>query len=176
MDAALNEVHNHDEKVKAKAAGKGKDKRSHGNLPTAFDWRNVNGVNFMLPAVNQVCRMIPRLMGYRAAWDTVQGDCGSCYAVAVADMITARVAVQTNNSVRQLPHPHRDWAHRCHTCTRSGLTTSIPGLGSPLPHPPRDWARPCRIRPVTGLAPTHPRQPHRDSARSGPRVGWLREA
>jgi len=83
MDAALNEVHNHDEKVKAKAAGKdkGKDKRSHGNLPTAFDWRNVNGVNFMLPAVNQ-------------------GDCGSCYAVAVADMITARVAVQTNNSVR----------------------------------------------------------------------------
>ena len=77
MDAALNEVHNHDEKVKAKAAGKdkGKDKRSHGNLPTAFDWRNVNGVNFMLPAVNQVCRVIPRVtpheiprrMGYRAA-------------------------------------------------------------------------------------------------------------
>ncbi len=78
MDAALNEVHNHDEKVKAKAAGKdkGKDKRSHGNLPTAFDWRNVNGVNFMLPAVNQVCRGIPRVtpreiprrMGYRAGW------------------------------------------------------------------------------------------------------------
>jgi len=81
MDAALNEVHKTAHDGAAKHAAAGKAKKLHGNLPTEFDWRNVNGVNFMLPAINQ-------------------GDCGSCYAVAVADMITARVAVQTNNSLR----------------------------------------------------------------------------
>ena len=96
-------------------------------------------------------REIPRRVKYRAAWDTVQGDCGSCYAVAVADMITARVAVQTNNSVRQLPHPHRDWAHRCHICSRSGQSLSIPGLGSPPPRQPhRDWARSRKASVVYG--------------------------
>merc|ERR1711871_46269 len=53
----------------------------HNKLPKSWDWRKVNGQNFLFPPVNQ-------------------GSCGSCYAVAVADMITARVAVQTNNTLR----------------------------------------------------------------------------
>ena len=65
-----------------------------------------------------------------------------------------------------VPHLHRDWAHRCHICTGTGLTpaTSAPGLGSPLPHLHRDWARscphlrrdwahPCHICTGTGLTP-----------------------
>jgi len=51
------------------------------NMPKTFDWRNVSGKNFLFPAIDQ-------------------GSCGSCYAVAVSDMITSRVAVQTNNTVR----------------------------------------------------------------------------
>jgi hypothetical protein len=41
------------------------------------------------------------------------------------------------------PHLHRDWAHPCHLCARTGLTpaTSAPELGSPLPHRHRDWSR-----------------------------------
>jgi hypothetical protein len=43
-----------------------------------------------------------------------------------------------------LPHLHRDWAHRCHICTGTGLTaaTSARALGSPLPHLQCGWARP----------------------------------
>ena len=46
-----------------------------------------------------------------------------------------------HRSVRPLPHLHRDWAHRCHVCTRTGLAlpTSTLKLGSPLPHLHRDW-------------------------------------
>merc|ERR1711959_148364 len=51
------------------------------NMPKTFDWRNVSGKNFLFPAIDQ-------------------GSCGSCYAVAISDMITSRVAVQTNNTVR----------------------------------------------------------------------------
>ncbi len=42
-----------------------------------------------------------------------------------------------------LPHRRRDSAHRCHACTKTGLTAtaSVPGLGSPLPHRRRDWGR-----------------------------------
>ena len=159
MDAALNEVHNHDEKVKAKAAGKdnGKDKRSHGNLPTAFDWRNVNGVNFMLPAVNQVCRMIPRVtpreipcrMGYRAG----------------------RLRLVLRRRRRGHDHSPRRCADQQ---LGAAAATSTPGLGSPLPHLQQEWAK--LIHTGTGLAPTAttapglgsppPRQPHRDWARS----------
>jgi len=63
----------------------GSNDYSHSNtkyhLPNSWDWRNVSGKNFMFEAIDQ-------------------GDCGSCYAVATADMISARVAVQTNNTVR----------------------------------------------------------------------------
>jgi hypothetical protein len=54
-----------------------------------------------------------------------------------------------------LPHLHRNWAHPCHICARTGLNppTSALGLGSPLPHPHRDWAHPSHICTVSGLTP-----------------------
>jgi hypothetical protein len=50
---------------------------------------------------------------------------------------------------RPLPHLHRDWAHHCHICTRTGLapSTSAPAFGPPIPH----------------LLPCHPVS-HRDHA------------
>lgn len=68
-------------KEKHANADKNKDK-DHYTLPDKWDWRNAKGQDFMLEAIDQ-------------------GSCGSCYAVAVADMITARVAVQTNNTIRK---------------------------------------------------------------------------
>ena len=46
--------------------------------------------------------------------------------------------------------------HRCHICTRTGLTpaTSAPGPGSPHPHLlHRNWNHPCHICIATGLTP-----------------------
>jgi len=75
-----------DDQLREMLKGKEAEKDKNGDkskyvLPEKFDWRNVHGKNYLFPAVDQ-------------------GSCGSCYAVAVADMITSRVAVQTNNSVR----------------------------------------------------------------------------
>jgi len=47
-------------------------------LPKVMDWRNHDGQNYVGPVVNQ-------------------GSCGSCYAVAVTDMIQSRVRVLTKN-------------------------------------------------------------------------------
>lgn len=69
-----------DEVLKQEVVNKQKNQAKY-DLPKSFDWRNVSGKNFLFPAIDQ-------------------GSCGSCYAVAVSDMITSRVAVQTNNSVR----------------------------------------------------------------------------
>jgi len=48
------------------------------NLPKHVDWRNHDGQNYVGPVVNQ-------------------GNCGSCYAVAVTDMIASRIRVKTKN-------------------------------------------------------------------------------
>lgn len=48
-------------------------------LPDNFDWRNVNGQNFVSPVKNQK-------------------SCGSCYAFASTGMFEARARVQTNNN------------------------------------------------------------------------------
>ncbi|CAG2110494.1 unnamed protein product, partial [Medioppia subpectinata] len=50
-------------------------------LPENFDWRNVNGVNYVTPVRNQ-------------------GNCGSCYAFSSVGMIETRLAVQTNNTLK----------------------------------------------------------------------------
>ncbi|XP_057296042.1 dipeptidyl peptidase 1-like [Hydractinia symbiolongicarpus] len=49
------------------------------NFPTEFDWRNVNGQNFVSPIRNQ-------------------GTCGSCYAFASMAMLEARVRVESGNA------------------------------------------------------------------------------
>merc|ERR1719502_154633 len=53
------------------------------DLPKHFDWRNVNGENFVNPVMNQ-------------------GSCGSCYATSSLDAIASRVRIQTKNKVK--PH------------------------------------------------------------------------
>jgi cathepsin C len=52
-------------------------------LPTIHDWRNVDGQSYVGPVVNQ-------------------GSCGSCYAVAVTDMIQSRLRIKSKN--RKIPH------------------------------------------------------------------------
>ncbi|XP_029141386.1 dipeptidyl peptidase 1 [Protobothrops mucrosquamatus] len=49
------------------------------NLPESWDWRNVNGVNYVSPVRNQA-------------------SCGSCYAFASMGMLEARIRILTNNS------------------------------------------------------------------------------
>ena len=49
------------------------------SLPEEFDWRNVNGVNYVSPVRNQ-------------------GHCGSCYAFGTMGMFEGRLRVLTNNS------------------------------------------------------------------------------
>uniref|UniRef100_H2ZLT0 Dipeptidyl peptidase 1 n=1 Tax=Ciona savignyi TaxID=51511 RepID=H2ZLT0_CIOSA len=48
-------------------------------FPESFDWRNVNGQNFVSPVRNQ-------------------GSCGSCYAFASMAMLEARIRIATNNT------------------------------------------------------------------------------
>jgi cathepsin C len=51
------------------------------DLPKQLDWRNKDGQNYITPVVNQ-------------------GSCGSCYAVAVTDMIQTRARIMTKNRVK----------------------------------------------------------------------------
>lgn len=48
-------------------------------LPDEFDWRDVNGVNYVSPVRNQQ-------------------SCGSCYAFGSMAMLEARTRILTNNS------------------------------------------------------------------------------
>merc|ERR1719163_1762181 len=48
-------------------------------LPKAWDWGDVNGVNFLEPVMDQ-------------------GDCGSCYAASSGRMLTARHKINLNNT------------------------------------------------------------------------------
>jgi len=52
------------------------------DLPENFDWRNVDGENYVDSVISQ--------------------DCGSCYAVATTSMIMSRIRVQSKN--KQKPH------------------------------------------------------------------------
>jgi cathepsin C len=49
------------------------------SVPASFDWRNVNGVNYVSPVRDQ-------------------GQCGSCYAFSAAGMMEARIRVRSNNT------------------------------------------------------------------------------
>lgn len=48
-------------------------------LPKAWDWGDVNGVNFLEPVMDQ-------------------GDCGSCYAASSGRMLTSRYKIKLNNT------------------------------------------------------------------------------
>merc|ERR1711871_1073518 len=50
-------------------------------LPKHIDWRNHDGQNYVSAVINQ-------------------GNCGSCYAVAVTDMIESRIRIKTKNRVK----------------------------------------------------------------------------
>ncbi|XP_042905828.1 dipeptidyl peptidase 1 [Parasteatoda tepidariorum] len=50
-------------------------------LPDEFDWRNVNGINYVSPIRNQ-------------------GSCGSCYAFSSLAMLESRLRIMTNNSLQ----------------------------------------------------------------------------
>lgn len=61
-------------------------KRLADTLPSSFDWRNVNGVNYMSPVRNQQ-------------------SCGSCYAFAAMGMNEARLRIKTNNTKQTIFSP-----------------------------------------------------------------------
>lgn len=48
-------------------------------LPDKFDWRNVNGINYVSPIRNQ-------------------GSCGSCYAFGSMALHEARLRIKSNNT------------------------------------------------------------------------------
>ncbi|KAH3818718.1 dipeptidyl peptidase 1-like isoform X2 [Dreissena polymorpha] len=60
--------------------------RMASDLPKSFDWRNVEGLNYVSPIRNQ-------------------GSCGSCYAFASLAMNEARWRVMTNNTVQPVFSP-----------------------------------------------------------------------
>ncbi|XP_013863458.1 dipeptidyl peptidase 1 [Austrofundulus limnaeus] len=57
-------------------------------LPEKWDWRNVNGVNFVSPVRNQA-------------------SCGSCYSFATMGMLEARVRILTNNTDTPILSPQQ---------------------------------------------------------------------
>ncbi|XP_048350174.1 dipeptidyl peptidase 1-like [Sphaerodactylus townsendi] len=58
------------------------------SLPTSWDWRNVNGVNYVSPVRNQE-------------------SCGSCYAFASMGMMEARIRVLSNNTQTPILSPQQ---------------------------------------------------------------------
>ena len=50
-------------------------------LPDSFDWRNINGVNYVSPVRDQ-------------------GNCGSCYAFGSMGMDEARIRIASNNTIQ----------------------------------------------------------------------------
>jgi cathepsin C len=61
------------------------------DLPETFDWRNVNGENFVDPVIEQ--------------------RCGSCFAVATTSMMMSRVRILTKN--KQKPHIPYEQVLKC---------------------------------------------------------------
>ncbi|XP_022050147.1 dipeptidyl peptidase 1 [Acanthochromis polyacanthus] len=57
-------------------------------LPERWDWRNVDGVNFVSPVRNQA-------------------SCGSCYSFATMGMLEARVRILTNNTENPILSPQQ---------------------------------------------------------------------
>ncbi|NXF33710.1 CATC peptidase, partial [Nyctibius bracteatus] len=58
------------------------------SLPESWDWRNVNGINYVSPVRNQ-------------------GSCGSCYAFSSMGMLEARIRILTNNTQKPIFSPQQ---------------------------------------------------------------------
>jgi len=65
-----------------------KYKTSPKDLPTQFDWRDINGVNYVSPVRNQ-------------------GGCGSCYAFGTTAMLEARTLIMSNKTNQMIFSPQR---------------------------------------------------------------------
>uniref|UniRef100_A0A8C4PYT0 Dipeptidyl peptidase 1 n=1 Tax=Eptatretus burgeri TaxID=7764 RepID=A0A8C4PYT0_EPTBU len=63
-------------------------KRLADTLPDTWDWRDVNGVNFVSPVRDQ-------------------GRCGSCYAFASTAMLESRIRIITNNTQQPILSPQQ---------------------------------------------------------------------
>ncbi|XP_049780745.1 dipeptidyl peptidase 1-like [Schistocerca cancellata] len=61
-------------------------KRRASYLPRQWDWRDVDGVNYVSPVRNQ-------------------GNCGSCFAFSAAGMLEARIRIQTNSTQQPVFSP-----------------------------------------------------------------------
>lgn len=57
-------------------------------MPESFDWRDVNGENYVSPVRNQ-------------------GSCGSCYAFATLSMLESRLRIATNNTEKKVLSPQQ---------------------------------------------------------------------
>ncbi|XP_030056019.1 dipeptidyl peptidase 1 [Microcaecilia unicolor] len=57
-------------------------------IPESWDWRNVNGVNYVSPVRNQA-------------------SCGSCYSFSTMGMLEARVRIRTNNTQQPIFSPQQ---------------------------------------------------------------------
>ena len=66
--------------------GKKEDHLAAAKLPMEFDWRNVNGVNYVSPVRDQA-------------------TCGSCYAFATMAMFEARSRIKSNNTLKYVLSP-----------------------------------------------------------------------
>ena len=70
--------------VQHKLVRRNKTAKEHKSyLPSSWDWRNVNGVNYVSDVRNQ-------------------GGCGSCYAFSSMGMLESRVNIITNNTRRHV--------------------------------------------------------------------------
>uniref|UniRef100_A0A8C4NCA9 Dipeptidyl peptidase 1 n=1 Tax=Eptatretus burgeri TaxID=7764 RepID=A0A8C4NCA9_EPTBU len=63
-------------------------KRLAGSLPETWDWRDVNGINFVSPVRDQE-------------------NCGSCYAFASMAMLESRLRIITNNTEQPILSPQQ---------------------------------------------------------------------